>query len=314
MEFKKYFEEKIISGKEKFTLVIGSGFHKKCNNPKVLLYSWAELFKCMNYPFDLGGNYILDFERWIRCKSKNNQANQTEKELLKSIAGRIKQEQNDLSDKDLASYPIELFNPKFVSDIIILNFDEVVEQLLKKFKKCKSSKFKYVEIETEKKKNAKVHQTTRFREAIFPDGQRIRLWHPHGYVSRYESMILSVNNYANHVTNVERLRRYSKESERKNSKLNTWYDQLTYQPVLILGASISNAEWDLWSAFVKRERNFSNTEFQKFRKPIYQMRVKVDSACPYSVPDRNNEVWFEPLFDMNMLFEKQWDEIIKMFK
>ena len=255
---------------------------------------------------------MLDFEKIIINNSSSLQAKQVEKIKLKEVAKFVKDAEDEIEIENLKQYPTDIFNPDFVSDIIILNFDEIVEKICKEVLKCEISHFKFVEIDKKLKKGAKIHQTTRYRDVIFPTGKSIRFWHPHGSISEPTEMILSVRNYATHIASIERLRKHSKSKNSTNKK-KTWYNQLTYQPVLIVGASISAAEWDLWSAFVNRERNFSRAKNIIYRKPIFQMRKIKDNDSKMN-SDKSNQQWFKPLFDQQLSFEKQWEMLIKMFK
>jgi hypothetical protein len=312
IEFEDYFQKNIQSGKEKITIVLGSCFHNFKNETKNLLNSWELLLQNLDEQVFLSNNYILDFEKIILSNKSKKQANEVEKDLLKCIAKKIKSEQSKLSEKDLKNYYYQIFNPNYVSDIIVLNFDSIVEVLCKKFLNCKISEIKYVPIDPKKSINTKIHQTTKFREIIFPNSQIIRLWYPHGSISKPTEIILGAKNYANHIINIERLRRHSKTEERKNIKLNTWYDQLIHQTVLILGASISDTEWDLWSVFVNRERNFSKKKNMKYRKPVFQMRnLNNDSNNNNS---KSNELWFDPLFDESTPFDTQWDKLSNLLE
>ena len=313
-EFKSYFGSNINNGNEKLTIVLGSGFHKvnsiKVNN---VLSSWELLLQSLDPKFISQGNYLLDFERMIIKHSTNLPAQQVETTKLSSVAQFIKEEQEKFGAEDLKQYPIDIFNPDFVSDVIILNFDSLAEKICQEVMGCKLSTFQYVEIDKELKKEAKIHQTTRFKNVFFPGKGSIRFWYPHGSISKPTEMILSARSYATHIANIEKLRKHSKSNERTEKTKNaTWYDKLTHQPVLILGASISAAEWDLWSAFISRERNFSKPENRKHRKPIFQMRSN-QSEDSKKKCDQSNETWFEPLFDENLPFDKQWEMLKKFF-
>ena len=82
----------------------------------------------------------------------------------------------------------------------------------------------------------------------------------------------------------------------------TWYSQIILNPVLILGANISGSEWDLWSAFVSHKRNFAKSKNINEAKSIFQMR---SNECMSSGNSLNKD-WFDPLFDENFTFSKQW--------
>jgi hypothetical protein len=267
------------------------------------------LLKKIYHKFKSKGNYLLDFEQIILNEVSTSKASDVEKRKLSLVAKCLREEQEKL---DLNRYPIEIFNPDIISDIIILNFDEVAEKICKEVLKCKISSIQYVEIDEKLKSGAKIHQTTRFSIVTFPNKGTIRIWHPHGSIAKSSEMILSARSYATHIANIERLRRHSKSKIKNNNKLNTWYDQLIHQPVLLLGASISNSEWDIWSAFVNRERNFSKKENKKCRKPIYQM-TSTENLNDKNINDKNiNEQWFEPLFDEKYTFDEQWLMLTKI--
>jgi hypothetical protein len=87
----------------------------------------------------------------------------------------------------------------------------------------------------------------------------------------------------------------------KRNKLidNTWYYRLLENPVLILGASMSTMEWDLWFALTSRER--TNTSHPQ----IFQMR-----ECEFKNDAQHQ--WFEPLFT-GMKFDEQWKELERLF-
>ena len=294
----------------KFTIVLGSGFHI-AQNSNTILSSWEMLLKKMYPNFVSQGNYLLDFEQMILSENSSLQSSDVEKLSLSKVAKCLKEVQENIDLEKLNQYPIEIFNPDIISDIVILNFDEVAEKICREVLKCKISSIQYVEIDEKLKSEAKIHQTTRFKEVIFPNKGIIRFWHPHGSIAKSSEMILSARSYATHIANIERLRKHSKSKIKNNNKLNTWYDQLTHQPVLILGASISNSEWDLWSAFVNRERNFSKKDYKKFRKPIYQMRSS-ENLISNENDKKTNQQWFEPLFDEKYCFNEQWSMLSKI--
>jgi len=309
-KFNTFFKSNILNEKEKLTIVLGSGFHKLDNNNTVLS-SWDLLLRKVYPKFESQGNYLLDFEKIIINQSTSLQAGKVEKQKLLHVASFIKKEQENISEEQLKQYPIEIFNPKYVTDIIILNFDEVAERICKKFLNCKISNVKHIVIDKKLTKEAKIHQTTRYTEVQFPSNEKIRFWHPHGSIAKSSEMILSARSYATHIANIERLRKHSKSAERNNKKLNTWYDQLTHQPVLILGASISDSEWDLWSAFVNRARNFYKGENQKNRQPIYQMRSNEDKKC---IINGTNQQWFQELYSEKTSYNDQWAKLKNLLK
>ena len=83
----------------------------------------------------------------------------------------------------------------------------------------------------------------------------------------------------------------------------TWVSQLINNPVLILGASLSYEEIDLWSLIISRERNFSKKKNKVCRKPIYQMTI-----------NEINNVWIEKLLDNDLNYEQQWEKLNNLLK
>ena len=255
---------------------------------------------------ELSNNYILDFERIVlnhtNCQGDNN-AQKIEKSLLNTtVVMLIEQQQKALLLMD--NYPLGILNNNFVSDVISLNFDIIPELLINT---NKNSKIKSV-INSKGKK----YHSTRHREI-----NGIKYWHPHGDINNIDSIILGARKYSNQIRNVEQLRNNHKN---KKSKNKTWYDALTDNPILILGASISDNEWDIWSAFVNRERNFGKNIISEnnTRNPIFQMRsINCETKPKNCAAESNytsNEKWFEPLFDENFSYKDQWDKLENLFK
>lgn len=302
MSFEKYFGKEIKS-KQKITIILGSGFHKyKCDD-KNYFNDWKLLLmQICKKPILENENFLLTFESQLVNSNINRPATQTQNGVLDIVAKKLNEHQEKVN---LNNYPSFIFNPSYVSDVIVLNFDEVAEKVCQYHFGAKISKEKYIKINN-KSLTAQIHQTTRYKEVTFKNGGIIKFWHPHGLVSKPKNMILGLRQYTNHISSVEELRKHSKSTNR-NTKEPTWYNKLTHQTVLILGARISDIEIDLWTAFVNRERNFAKEENKKHRKPIYQMREK-------DTVSNSNKKWFEPMFDESLSFPEQWEELEKLFK
>jgi predicted metallopeptidase len=310
--FESYFKDFYKNGQSsKLVILLGSGFHKNDSCNESLLNNWDVLLKSIYPNFESSGNYLLDFEKIILEQVSDFPAQKQENILLKDIASKIKDAQRVVLENEIKNCPSFIFNPNYVSDVISLNFDNVAEKLCEKVFKAKLKKRGYVKIDNKLGAAALLHQTTKYKILEFPDGKTITFWYPHGSVSKYSGMILGARKYGQHINCVERLRNHSKAEARHNQKSDTWYDKLTHNPILILGASISRNEWDIWSAFVNRERNFFKNQNNVYRKPIFQMRSNLfKNECN----DTTNEKWFKPLFDENLPFEKQWDKLETLFK
>jgi hypothetical protein len=197
------------------------------------------------------------------------------------------------------SYPVEIFNSKFVSDVISLNFDLIPELLINNNKKAKVQNL----YEQENKKT--IIHSTRHRVV-----NGINFWHPHGDIESKDTLILGARKYGLHINKIEKLRERSKTKNKLENYKKSWYEVLTHNPVIILGSNISDNEWDIWNAIVNRERNFGKKEnINKYRYPIFQMR-----ELNYKSLTKSNYQWFEPLFDENLDFNEQWIKLNKLFE
>lgn len=284
----------------KFVILLGSGFHNNHTCEDSYLNNWNLLLKSVSSNFESSGNYLLDFEKIILEQVSNSTAQNQENLLLKSISSKIKEAEKSALHNNAIYYPSFIFNPEYVSDVISLNFDTVAENLCKILFKAKLKKRGYVKIDDILGEDSLLHQTTKYKILEFPDGKILTFWYPHGSVLKSSGMILGARKYGQHINCVERLRKHSKSEARINQKNDTWYDKLTHNPILILGASISRNEWDIWSSIVNRERNFFKYTNNAYRKPIFQMRSEL---CKMICDDSINKKWFEPLFDERLVIK-----------
>jgi hypothetical protein len=238
--------------------------------------------------------------------------------LLKCISNNIKKKQIEILKNQINNYPSFIFNPNFVTDVVSLNFDILAENLCKILFKAKLIEKGYIKVDDSLGNRALIHKSTRYRIFKFPNDRTITFWYPHGSILDSSGMILSARKYGQHIASIETLRKYSKSNARKKIKINTWYDKLTHNPVLILGASVSSNEWDIWSALASRERNFFKPINNPNRDPIFQMQsYKSVEKCKYCDNQFNyslNEKWFQPLFTENLPFEDQWKKLDDLFK
>jgi hypothetical protein len=307
--FESYFKELKETGDNvKFVIVLGSGFHKHAlrNNSNVnnCLSSWCCLLKEIKPNLDLSNNYLLDFERIILDNTNSQDekaAFKIENEILKKVVTIIDNYQSEVIKNKNLNYPINIFKSNYISDVISLNFDLIPELLLKNNRKTKVQN-----LIKHKNKKSIIHST---RHRVI---NGINFWHPHGDVEKYDSLILGTRKYGLHVNKIEKLRERSKQKKKPENYQKSWYDVLTHNPVIILGADISDMELDIWNAIVNRERNFGKKENSKQHKfPIFQMR-KLCSENKTKV--KSNEIWFKPLFDEKLNFEEQWNRLDNLFK
>lgn len=130
----------------------------------------------------------------------------------------------------------------------------MAETLCCKEAKLKESERKHSKFESKESGNFEIP----YWEVGFNEKEKIRFWYPHGSIHDQDPITLGTREYAKRFQTIERLRKHSK-SEKEN-KPTSWYHQITHNPVLILGAHMSDNEWDIWFALVNRERNFAKNE------------------------------------------------------
>jgi hypothetical protein len=304
--------DKYKNENQKLTIILGSGFHIQGIGNSSILSNWGNLLSKLTHNNSLSNHYTLDFEQIIinQTRSQNVsdplQAHLIEKKELKHIADFIKQEQEFvLKQKEGFNYP-DIFNPKYVSDVISLNFDHIAEELCNVrygngdiIQSINESSFKD---KYSKKSKSTIYQRTSHRKITDNQGNEIRFWYPHGSIQNHQSITLGINRYAKLVSDCIRIRDHYKKHERENSSKEaidlTWYSQILNNPVLILGASLSEAEWGLWSAIVFKNRNYAKSSSSFYENDIYKM---VDNKTE----DKNLGYWYHPLFDEKD-FKEQW--------
>lgn len=300
MPVNKEFIELLKDPEVKFTIILGSGFHRNAIGSESILSSWEKLLMELSPGTELTGEYHLDFEKIIQSKKITcEDSHKTEQSLIQCVQKLIKEEQDKVITEHANCYPIEIFNPKKVSDVISLNFDEVLEKILNKHKGVKIRKYANDSSFSSSSKKSYRYLTTRYKVLNFGENDNITFWHPHGIVSN-QRIILGAHRYAHMLNAVISIRNHHMERKKSKGKDNTWYYRLLENPVLILGAAMSPTEWDMWFALTSRERA-NGTKPQ-----IFQMR---ECECKKDV----QHDWFQPLFT-GMDFKDQWKELEELFK
>lgn len=301
------FEALLKNPEIKFTIILGSGFHRQALGNNSILSNWEKLLNQYDLDLKLTGFYPLDYEQLVvrrTGKQENEEAlNKAAIEIEKSISEEIRFDLLCAQNKALKlckkKYPKGILNSKKVSDVISLNFDTTAEIICCELANTKEPIFNYSKFPSTNNKDFEIP----FCEVSFSENGSIRFWHPHGSMNDKENLTLGIREYTKRIQTVERLRNYSKAENHKDK--TSWYSQLTHNPVLILGAEMSKDEWDLWFALVNRERNFAKKENQGYKNPIFQMR---ECECKNDAQHQ----WFEPLFT-GMKFDQQWKELEQLF-
>jgi hypothetical protein len=292
----------------KFTIILGSGFHRQAFKSDSILSSWEMLLRRLSPDCKLTGEYHLDFEKIIESKKiPCEDSHKTEERLIQCVQKLIKEEQEKVLSKSKHCHPIGIFNPKKVSDVISLNFDRIPELILKnrngiliKEDINDSSFSKHKDSKKSVSKKTYAYLSTKHNIVEFNDIEKIRFWYPHGNIDSNNKIILGLHRYSQMLETTIRLRNHHMQHKRSKQEDNTWYYRLIQNPVLILGAGISSSEWDMWFALTSRNR--ANGD----KLPIFQMR---ECECKHNAQHK----WFQPLFT-GMDFNEQWTELEKLFK
>lgn len=309
--------EKYKNENHKLTIILGSGFHSQGIGNGSILSNWGNLLSKLTHNNSLSSKYTLDFEQIIVNQTRNQnvsvekQAHIIEKNELINIANFIEQDQEwVLKQRDRFNYP-DIFNPKYVSDVISLNFDHIAEELCN-FKYGNGEKIKTINESSFAKKSSKnssIYQKTSHRKIIDTKGNEIRFWYPHGSILKADLITLGINRYSRLVLDTIKIREHYKMVEiDSNFELVdlTWFSQILKNPILILGASLSDAEWGLWSAIVFKKRNYAKDTNSNYENDIYKMvENKTD--------DKNLGYWYHPLYE-GKNFNEQWKLIENAFK
>ncbi len=309
------FLELLNNGNKRLTIILGSGYHQQAIGDKFALANWGNLLSKLAGKNVASKNLTFEFERIIIGDKGNvKKTSLIERDVLEEVKKIIEFEQEwVLSRPKIFKYP-EVLNPKFVSDVISLNFDHVAEKVAKNKYGLNS------EIITENKSSFKdhtkktfLHDITSYQSFKDTEEKEIRFWHPHGSITNPKNLVLGITRYSNLVASTLRIKNHYKKTQADSRKISseynewevdlTWLSQIINNPVIILGASMSQLEWVMWTAFIFRKRNFGKSINKDKGYPIFKMMSKNEID--------NNENWFEPLF-FNLDFSDQWDELSKL--
>jgi hypothetical protein len=311
-EFVKLLEDP----KVRFTVILGSGFHQQALGGNSVLSDWGTLLGKLTNTNKLTNNYILDFEKIVLDESAKQErdcekkAFEIEKKELGLLVKAIQNEQDwVLSQPQRFEYP-NIFQSNRISDVISLNFDTIAEKICFpgsiKSTLLNSSSFALRNTKG-KLSDSFMTQVTSFQKLVNSSNHSIRFWHPHGSINNPKHIVLGVAKYSKLVASTLKIRNHYKAKENltkdaKEQKEITWFSQIYNNPVLILGASMSEMEWAMWTAFVHKNRNFAKPNNKEFSSSIFQMMSPKDSK------DKSKHKWFEPLF-IDMEFDEQWKEL-----
>lgn len=69
----------------------------------------------------------------------------------------------------------------------------------------------------------------------------------------------------------EREKRYDLLSDRITKVPNNWVEILLTRPIIIIGTSLNQSEWDVWLTLITRWRNYAKQINKKYNTPIWYL-------------------------------------------
>jgi hypothetical protein len=213
---------------------------------------WETLLLRQLPPKPLARTFGVSIHRWQRMS-----AAEREKQLQKCAATKLLDAEDAVAKSGFRGMESvrRVLNSTAVSDIISLNADLTIERLIggsdRPLRRYPLNR----------------RGLAHFRLIPRSDGSAVRVWHIHGDRVRSDSLRFGLRHYATMVPEVERTRRATKSAERRlgisamrkrsASSPASWIEAMLYRPIVFLGTSLGESEWDLWNALVDRQRNYA---------------------------------------------------------
>lgn len=255
----------------RIVLILGAGVHRaaKLKSPRGQvslqnLASWSGIQNGFYYGYQLGQTLAWELNA-LANQATDEQSAQRLKEEQLALAQRLDRDSKRLLRFDWQPPEAlhELLMSGAVTDVISLNVDLVLEQWLANALKIKRpTVHRRNGEERSNKGNQNSDRAREFKKLGTEEG--IRFWYPHGDVSKPSSLQFGLSDYAKALNWMSLARSKYKAREKNKGKLEkylTWLDPLlSKRQVLILGASLDPAEWDVWYALLCRWRNFAQFE------------------------------------------------------
>ena len=148
-----------------------------------------------------------------------------------------------------------LLQSEYVTDVVSLNVDLLLEQWIVKEHNLK----------TLPRVNGADNRSR--RRAFQLSSREINFWYPHGDIDRFRSLQFSLSDYGSSLRWMEKARQNYKAREKseEDNAFETWLDPfLSKRHILVLGASLDQAEWDIWYALLRRWRNFARYKTEEW--------------------------------------------------
>jgi hypothetical protein len=272
-------------------LVLGAGIHQLPKNIKNIreyealrtLSSWDNLLDSvcdkrieaptlsLQWEFEL-----LDSETW----SPDKTAWKRDQLLKRKIKDNISDSESIiLSNENMTDGYKPLINVLLsgkVTDLIILNFDTIVEELLKLHGFVDESQFSGLD---------SLHNYNVYSKKDC-DAQKIRIWYPNGCITNVNSITLGFMHYANLMEYLRERRTKIKICEKsvgsKNFKTDvilnprSWLEIFMFRPILFAGTSIDVSDWTQWMALLMRWRNYAKKANSGFEPPLWRLSAGKD--------------------------------------
>lgn len=198
------FIDSLKKSNKRFTIILGSGYHKQALQENNILSSWEQLLKSQNNNFEPSSCYPLDFERLITQKitDKNKSARKVETTILSELCFDIKSAERKALNFHKDKYPTSIFNPYFVSDVISLNFDTIALRLCAEkaginYEKINKKEFFFTN-------NTSLARDVLCYEIPFDKDGSIRFWFPHGSYLESKNITLGTREYSKRMNTVEK--------------------------------------------------------------------------------------------------------------
>ena len=74
-----------------------------------------------------------------------------------------------------------------------------------------------------------------------------------------------------HIKREEREKSYDLLSDRITKDPKNWVEILLTRPIIIIGTSLNQSEWDVWLTLITRWRNYAKQINKKYNTPIWYL-------------------------------------------
>jgi hypothetical protein len=273
------------------TVVVGAGvnqLHVPSNaaghNAKKLLCSWDALLCELTGENFLGVSQTLRWELAALKQKRDSKASadirdrrlriKLKEEVFKAEKRLLRSGTNDSGG--LAHLTRVLLAP-VVTDVISLNVDLIIERI----------------VAGEKVALAPVRKATsslgRHREFVRAgETPKLRIWHPHGDRENAASLSFGLWRYEQLLSPMRKARVNLKKRESESNfetvrrevatRPTNWVEMMMLRPLLFIGTSLDDAEWDMWYALLMRWRNFAKGYNRKFEHPVWVLSAASEGS------------------------------------